>query len=127
MDMKARMAGLVAIALVATACNGGGSAGVGGPDLQIERRSGFAVIVDESADTIEIGFSADRDSESGEAFDVTAALWRIGDGPWNEPPVTCISKGQRLEMGISSIQNEARPGLLKERVIWVSCLPPTDG
>jgi len=88
---------------------------------------GFAVIVDQTAGGIEIGFSADRDSESGEAFDVTDALWRIEDGPWNEPPASCIGKGQRLELGISSVQNETRPGLLKERVIWLSCLPPTDG
>ncbi len=124
--MKARMAVVVAAVLAVTACGSEGGSSTG-PDLQIERRDGFAVIVDESAGTIEIGFSTDRDAESGEAYDVTAALWRIEDGPWNEPPVSCIGKGQRLELGISSIQNEARPGLLKERVIWVSCLAATDG
>ena len=87
---------------------------------------GFAVIVDASGDTIEIGFSNDRDADSGEAFDVTDALWRIQDGPWNEPPVTCVGKGQRVELGISNVQNESRPGLLAERVIWVSCLAAAD-
>lgn len=124
--MKARVAGLVAIALAIAACgsNGGGTVGA---DLEVERRMGFAVIVDQTAGGIEIGFSADRDSQSGEAFDITNALWRIEDGPWNEPPVSCIGKGQRIELGISNVQNETRPGLLKERVIWLSCLPPTDG
>jgi len=124
--MKARMAGLVALALVVTACGGDGG-GSDAPDLEIERRTGFAVIVNEAVGTIEIGFSADRDSESGEAFDVTAALWRIEDGPWNDPPATCIGKGQRIELGISNVQSEDRPGLLKEWVVWLSCLPPTDG
>lgn len=123
--MKAWMAGLVMMALMVTACGGAGG-GDTGPDLQVERRTGYAVIVNESIDTLEIGFSIDRDSETGEAFDVTAALWRVGDGPWNEPPVSCIGKGQRLELGISSVQNVDRPGLLKERVVWLSCLPPTD-
>lgn len=125
--MKARVAGLVAMALMVSACGGTGSGGGSGADLEIERRTGFAVIVNESLASTEIGFSADRDSETGEAFDVTDALWRIEDGPWNEPPVSCIGKGQRLELGIAAVQNEDRPGLLKERVIWLSCLPPTDG
>ena len=124
--MKSRMAGLVAMTLVMAACGGDGG-GAGGLDLEIERRTGFAVIVNDFPTGIEIGFSTDRDAESGEAFDVTDALWRIEDGPWNEPPVSCIGKGQRLELGLSSVQNEGRPGLLKERVIWLSCLAPTDG
>ena len=124
--MKARIAGLLAIFLVTAACGGGDGGDVTGPDLEVERRTGFAVIVETSGDTIEIGFSTDRDSDSGEAFDVTDALWRIQDGPWNEPPVTCVGKGQRIELGISNVQNESRPGLLAERVIWVSCLASAD-
>jgi len=124
--MKSRMAGLALMAMVVAACAGDGG-GAGGLDLEIERRTGFAVIVNDFPTGIEIGFSADRDAESGEAFDVTDALWRIEDGPWNQPPVSCIGKGQRLELGISAVQSEDRPGLLKERVVWLSCLPPTDG
>ncbi len=85
------------------------------------------MIVNEYPTGTEIGFSADRDAESGEAFDVSNALWRIEDGPWNEPPVTCIGKGQRVDLGITSVQEESRPGLLKDRVLLVTCLPPTDG
>jgi len=123
--MKARIVGLLAIFIVTAACGGDGGDGAG-PDLEVERRIGFAVIVDDSGDGMEIGFSNDRDADSGEAFDVTDALWRIQNGPWNEPPVTCVGKGQRVELGISNVQNESRPGLLAERVVWVSCLAAAD-
>jgi hypothetical protein len=124
--MKAGIAGLVALALVLTACGDAGGGGTG-PDLEIERRIGYAVIVNDSGLTLEIGFNADRDAESGEAFDLTDALWRVEDGPWNEPPVTCVGKGQRVELGLASVQNETRPGLLHERVVWLSCLASADG
>jgi hypothetical protein len=51
-------------------------------------------------------------------------VWRVENGPWNQPPVTCIGKGQRIELGVSQVQNEIQPGLLMPRVIWVGCLAP---
>ncbi|MCB2223261.1 MAG: hypothetical protein KQH83_03710 [Actinobacteria bacterium] len=125
--MKARITVLVvAAALLAAGCAGDEGGTGTGPDLQIERRTGYAVIVSEFPTGTEIGFSADRDAESGTAFDVSAALWRIEDGPWNEPPVSCLGRGQRVELGIAQVQNEARPGLLEDLVVWVSCLASTE-
>ena len=119
---------MVATGVAVAACGGGGSGDGGvGPDLEIERRMGFSVIVAQTGGVLEIGFNADRDSDRGEAFDITDSLWRIGDGPWNEPPVTCVGRGQRVEMGVAKVQNEARPGLLKERVVWIACLPSAEG
>ena len=115
---------LFAVALVAAACAGDGTST--GPDLEIERRIGFAVIVEDRPDGASIGFSTDRDAASGEEFDVTESVWRIDDGPWTEPPVECLGKGQRVELGISQVENEERPGLLKDRVVWIACLPPED-
>jgi len=115
---------LFALTLVFAACANDGSGT--GPDLEIERRIGFAVIVESRADGASIGFSADRDAVSGEEFDVTESVWRVDDGPWTEPPVTCLGKGQRIELGISQVENEERPGLLKDRVVWVACLAPKD-
>ena len=92
--------------------------------LDIETRTGYAVIVEETADSLSIGFNADRDAPAGEAFDVTQAIWRVGDGPWNEPPVSCLGRGQRVQLGITQVENEARPGLLEERVVWLVCLAP---
>jgi hypothetical protein len=117
-------AGLAVLALVATACGGG--AGSTGPDLAVDRRTGYAVIVEMRADGLSIGFSTDRDALAGEEYDVSRSLWRIEDGPWIEPPVSCLGRGQRVELGISQVENEARPGLLKDRVIWVACLAPED-
>jgi len=124
LSIMIRVATLAAFSLVVAACAGGGSGA--GPDLELERRVGFAVIVEDRADGASVGFSSDRDSVSGEEFDVTGAMWRIDDGPWIEPPVTCLGKGQRIELGIAQVENEDRPGLLKERVVWVACLPPED-
>ena len=96
-----------------------------GEDLPVERRIGYAVVVEEQPERVTIGFSNDRDATSGEAYDVTEALWRIGpDGAWSQPPATCLAKGQRLELGITEVQDEARPGLLFEYVVWLSCLDP---
>lgn len=116
------------IALAGTACNQGGEGGSSGGDLDIERRAGYAVVVDTGGGGITIGFSTDRDAPGGAAFDVTDALWRVDDGPWTVPPVTCLALGQRIELGVAQVQDEARPGLLFERVVWVSCLaPPEEG
>ena len=96
-----------------------------GEDLPVERRTGYAVVVEEQTDRVTIGFSSDRDATSGEAYDVTEALWRIGpDGAWSQPPATCLAKGQRIELGITEVQDEERPGLLFEYVVWMSCLDP---
>ena len=118
---------LIVVVLLAAlaACTGdGGSAGA--PDLEVERRIGYAVVVDDSGETIQIGFSADRDAAAGDAYDVTEAVWRIEDGPWNLPPVSCLGIGRRIELGISQVQSEAQPGLLLDRVIWLSCLTPAN-
>ena len=115
-----RLAALVTLLALVTACGEGST----GPDLAIERRLGFAVIVEERPDGLSIGFADDRDAATGEEFDVTDAMWRVDDGPWNEPPVECLGRGQRIELGISRVQNADRPGLLKDRVVWVSCLAP---
>jgi len=115
---------LSVFSLVAAACAGDGSST--GPDLEIERRIGFAVIVEDRSDGASIGFSTDRDSVSGEEFDVTGSVWRLDDGPWTEPPATCLGKGQRIELGIAQVENEERPGLLKDRVVWIACLAPED-
>jgi len=84
------------------------------------------VIVEERPDGRSIGFAEDRDVASGEEFDVSDAIWRIDDGPWNEPPATCLGRGRRIELGLSRVQNADRPGLLKDRVVWVACLAPED-
>jgi len=97
-----------------------------GPDLDVERRAGYAVIVEDRPDGVSIGFATDRDAPSGVEFDVTESVWRIEDGPWIEPPVACLGKGQRIELGISQVENEQRPGLLKERVVWIACLAPEE-
>ena len=115
---------LVVLGMLVSAC--AGDADSTGPDLDVERRTGFAVIVEDRPDGVSIGFAADRDAPSGVEFDVTESVWRIDDGPWIEPPVACLGKGQRIELGISQVENEQRPGLLKERVIWVACLAPED-
>jgi len=114
---------LIIMILVVAACAGGES---GSSDLEIERVTGWAVIVEDRPDGMSIGFSEDRDAEAGIAFDVTEAVWRTEEGPWTEPPVTCLGRGQRVELGITQVENEARPGLLKDRVVWVACLPPDE-
>jgi hypothetical protein len=118
------IASLLAVALLAAACGEQSEEAPAAPDLAIERQTGYAVVVDQSGGRILIGFSTDRNATSGDSYDVTQAVWRVQDGPWNEPPVTCLGKGQRLELGISKVQNESQPGLLKNRVIWLSCLNP---
>ena len=113
------------LGIVAAAC-GGGEEGGGVPDLEIERRVGYAVVVDEQPDGLAIGFSNDRDAEAGEEFDVSQAIWREEDGPWTAPPVTCLAIGRRVELGITQVETEERPGLLRDRVVWLACLPPED-
>jgi hypothetical protein len=95
-----------------------------GPDMVIERREGYAVVVDETAVGLMIGFNQDRNATSGEGFDISESVWRQGDGPWNEPPATCVRVGQHVELGVTQVQNESQPGLLRDRVIWVACLAP---
>lgn len=119
------LAALVAMGLIIVACGGDGE--TTDPDLEIERRIGYVVIVEDRPDGLSIGFAADRDAEAGVEYDVSESVWRAGDGPWIEPPVSCLGKGQRVELGVSPVENEARPGLLKDRVIWVACLAPEDG
>jgi hypothetical protein len=115
---------LALIALLAAACGDEGEEAAPAPDLSVDRQVGYAVVVDETGGRILIGFSADRNATSGDSYDVSQAVWRIEQGPWNEPPVTCLSVGKRLELGISKVQNASQPGLLKNRVIWLSCLAP---
>jgi hypothetical protein len=120
------MGALVAVALLAAACAGDSEETPAAPDLAVERQTGYAVVVDQSGGRLLIGFSADRNATSGDSYDVTQAVWRVQGGAWNEPPVTCLGRGQRLELGISKVQNAAQPGLLKSRVIWLSCLSPAE-
>lgn len=128
LSISRRVAVILALmSVVAAACNkDGGDDAVGG-DLAVERRAGYAVVVDTSGGGITIGFSADRDAPGGTAFDVSDALWRVDDGPWTVPPATCLALGQRIELGVTEVQDELRPGLLFERVVWVSCLGPPEG
>lgn len=112
--------GIVACAVLA-ACGGDTAADA---SLDIETKTGYAVIVEQIADQISIGFSTDRDAVAGEAYDVAQAIWRVGEGPWNEPPVSCLGRGQRVQLGITMVENEGRPGLLMERVVWLVCLAP---
>ena len=114
---------LIVLAVLVAACGGGTSAS---SDLEIERRTGYSVIVESRSNGASIGFASDRDAVSGEELDVTESVWRLDDGPWIEPPVTCLGKGQRVEIGVAQVENESRPGLLKERVVWVACLSPED-
>jgi hypothetical protein len=114
---------LIVVGLIAAGCAGSESAGA---DLAVERTVGYAVIVEERADGTSIGFAEDRDAVSGIEYDVSESVWRIDDGPWMEPPVTCLGRGQRIELGIAQVENEARPGLLKDRVVWLACLAPED-
>jgi hypothetical protein len=122
-------AAVLTVAVLTGACAGTSTGGTTtGPDLAIERQQGYAVVVDETGGRILIGFSADRNATSGDSYDVTQAVWREGDGPWNEPPVPRLGRGQRVELGIAKVQNADQPGLLKDRVVWISCLaPPTEG
>lgn len=125
--LRTRLMGtLLAVVLLAAACGGSSEETPTAPDLVVERHVGYAVVVDQSGGRILIGFSTDRNATSGDSYDVTQAVWRMQDGPWNEPPVTCLGRGQRLELGTSKVQNEAQPGLLKNRVIWLSCLSPAE-
>jgi hypothetical protein len=114
-----RRLSVTAIALIAIAAACGGDSGP--TSLEIESTVGYAVIVEQVGDQISIGLNSDRDATAGDAYDVTQAIWRVEDGPWNEPPVTCVGRGQRVELGISMVENETRPGLLKERVVWLVC------
>jgi hypothetical protein len=118
---------LAVFALLLTALAGCGEEEPGttpGPDMEIERRVGYAVVVDETAVGLMIGFNEDRNATSGEAFDIAESVWRQGDGPWNEPPAACVRVGQHVELGVTPVQNAAQPGLLKDRVIWIACLAP---
>jgi hypothetical protein len=118
---------LVLAAWLVAACGAKGQEAAPAADLSIEREVGYAVVVDETGGRTLIGFSTDRNATSGDSYDVSQAVWRVEAGPWNEPPVTCLAVGKHLELGISKVQNSAQPGLLKNRVIWVSCLSPAEG
>ncbi|MEX1207672.1 MAG: hypothetical protein WD652_03365 [Acidimicrobiia bacterium] len=110
----------IALVIVAAACGGD----AGSTPLEIESTVGYAVIVEQVGEQISIGLNSDRDATAGQAYDVTQAIWRVGDGPWNEPPATCVGRGQRVELGVTMVENETRPGLLMERVVWLVCLAP---
>ena len=116
----------VALSLLAAGCAEDEGTAASGADLPIERRVGYAVVVDDEGSDLMIALNEDRDAVSGEAFDVTESVWRIDEGPWNEPPVTCLSLGQRVELGITQVQRENQPGLLHDRVVWLSCLAPVE-
>lgn len=109
-------------ALVLAACGGDAAPG---PDLEIERRTGFVVAVERSGGSVLIGFNVDEDAITGDALDVTEALWRVDEGPFTEPPPTCITAGSRVEVGVSKVQRSDAPGLVEDRVVWVSCLTET--
>jgi hypothetical protein len=113
---------LPAIGLVVAIAACGGDAA--SPSLEIESTVGYAVIVDRVGEQISIGLSSDPNATAGEAYDVTQAIWRVADGPWNEPPATCLGLGHRVELGVTMVENETRPGLLMERVVWLVCLAP---
>lgn len=115
---------LALTALFAASCGEEGEEPVATPDLSIDRQVGYAVVVDETGGRTLIGFSTDRNATSGDSYDLSQAVWRVEAGPWNEPPVTCLAVGKHLELGISKVQNASQPGLLKNRVIWLSCLAP---
>ncbi|MFH1329585.1 MAG: hypothetical protein ABIJ48_02840 [Actinomycetota bacterium] len=117
---------LALTALLVAACGEEGEQPVVTPDLSIDRQVGYAVVVDQTGGRTLIGFSTDRNAISGDSYDVSQAVWRVEAGPWNEPLVTCLAVGKRLELGISKVQNASQPGLLKNRVIWLSCLAPAD-
>jgi len=119
--MRRTIAGIVACAVTLAACGGNTAADA---SLDIETKTGYAVIVEQIADQISIGFSTDRDALAGEAYDVAQAIWRVGEGAWNEPPVSCLGRGQRVQLGITMVENVNRPGLLMERVVWLVCLAP---
>lgn len=108
------------VLILVTACGGDR----GATSLEVDTVAGYAVIVQQVGEEISIGLNASRDATAGEAYDVSQAIWRIDEGPWNEPPVTCLGRGQRVELGIAMVENETRPGLLKERVVWLVCLAP---
>jgi hypothetical protein len=110
---------VVVFGIVAAAC-----AGTTPISLDISTKTGYAVVVEQTAEALSIGFSDNRDAAAGQPYEVTDAIWRVGDGPWLEPPVTCLGKGQRVQLGIAQVENASRPGLLEERVVWLVCLPP---
>jgi hypothetical protein len=119
---------LAATLMLAVACGDDTEgAATTGPDLVIERRTGYAVQVDQSSGRLLIAFNADRSAVAGETYDLSDALWRTEDGLWTEPPATCITPNAGLEIGVAEVQNIGRPGFLDERVIWVGCLSPTSG
>ena len=131
MRSRSRLIGALALtALLAAACGDderGATTTAPTPDLAIERQVGFAVVVDQTGGRTLIGFNADRNAISGDSYDVSQAVWRVESGPWNEPPVTCLAVGKRIELGITKVQNATLQGLLKNRVVWLSCLAPADG
>jgi len=115
------------VGLLAAACGGEGEEAAPVPELAVERLVGYAVVVQATGGRTLIAFNTDRNATSGDSYDVSQAVWRIEAGAWNEPPVgSCLVVGRRLELGIAKVQNEAQPGLLKSRVIWLSCLAPAD-
>src|SRR3972149_3100989 len=67
--------------------------------LDVSSRSGYAVIVEDTGTELSVGFSTDRDAAAGQPYEVTDAVWRVGGGPWIEPPVTRLRKGPRGGVG----------------------------
>jgi hypothetical protein len=123
MAMRTVLIPFLVVGLLIAACGGDDAAGAT-PDLEVDRRVGYAVVVEDRPNGLSIGFSDDRDAQSGEEFDLSESIWTTDGGPWLEPPVMCVALGQRIELGVVQVENEARPGLLKDRVVWVACLPP---
>ncbi len=115
---------LIVIALALLTISAAACTGSTPVSLDITTKTGYVVVVEQAGDSLSIGFSDNRDAAAGQPYEVTDAVWRVADGPWLEPPVTCLGKGQRVELGIAQVENAARPGLLEERVVWLVCLPP---
>src|SRR3989304_425460 len=72
---------LVVLGAVMSAC--GGSSPV---SLDVSTKTGYAVIVEQTASTLSIGFAENRDAPAGQPYEVTQAVWRGGGRPRGGAP-----------------------------------------